>query len=165
LCTICIDDQRDIGVAAGVAGSVRSIIATFASTIYQVVLSARLRKTIPSIVPAALVAAGLPGSSVPGFITALSTGNTKALQALEGFTPAILGIGARAYKVANADAYRTVFLVSIGFSVLATLSSFFIPNVDDLMTMEVTTTLHSRKDHRVVGAERTKIDTHGDAAA
>jgi len=152
LTTLCVHDQRDIGVAAGVAGSARSLISTVATTIYSVVLTARLQHTIPSEVPPALISAGLPAASVSDFITALSTGNTAALEKIEGFTPIILEAGQMAYKWANSQAYQTVFLTSIAISGLATLSALFIPrNLDHLMTMEVTSTLHTRKSTKTVG--------------
>ena len=120
ICAIAIKDQRDIGTAAGIAGSARSAISTVASTVYTVVLAARETKTLSTIVPAKLVAAGLPPSSVADYMTAIAEGGLpSALAAVKGLTPKIEAAGAVAYRVAYLDAYRTIFYVSIAFGVVA----------------------------------------------
>ncbi len=140
--TISISDQREIGTFAGTGGSARSLISTICSTIYQAVLSNRLAQTIPERVPAAVVAAGLPESSVADFITALTTGTAAAFNAVVGLTPAIQAAGVRAYQEANASAYNTVFLTTIAFSGLGCILAFFAPNVDHLLTKNVNITVN-----------------------
>jgi hypothetical protein len=156
LTTICIYDQREIGAAAGVAGSTRSIISTTASTVYQVVLRARLADTVPQKVAPAVISAGLPATSVPVYFTALTYGTADALAAVPGITPTVEAAGAHAYKIANAEAFRSVFLTSIAFGCIAIGLSFLIPNVDDLMTQDVAATLHKRNNVAEVVGEGPK---------
>lgn len=152
LTTICIDDQREIGAAAGVAGSTRSIVSTIASTIYQVVLRARLKNTIPRNVTPAIINAGLPSSSIGAYFIYLTNPSPKTLASIPGITTSIQAAGAYAYKVANAQAFRSVFLTSIAFCCIAIGLSIFIPNVDDLMTHDIAATLHKRDNEaQVVG--------------
>lgn len=126
LCTILIDNQQEIGTAAGLAGSSRSAISTVAATIYTVVLTARVTTELSTVVPAAVVAAGLPATSVADYMTAIAAGGTpKALAAVPGLTEGILAIGARAYREAYMDAYRTIFFVSIAFGAIAIGITFF----------------------------------------
>ncbi|OCL08489.1 MFS general substrate transporter [Glonium stellatum] len=158
ICTIAIRDQQEIGTAAGMAGSSQSAISTVASTIYSVVLTARMGKTIPAQVPKAVIAAGLLASSVADYMTAITAGGSeKALQAVKGLTPQILIIGTKACRHAYMDAYRTIFLVSIAFGSLAILVSFFIPDINNLMNDSVVATLHGRKYVKMAGEKyRTK---------
>ena len=144
---IDVEDQREIGTAIGAAGSIRSAISTLASTVYVVVLTNRLTTEIPALVPPAVIAAGLPATSVVPFLTGFTTGNFSAVPDL---TPSILAIGVRAYKEANAKAYSTVFLTSLIWSVLAIILSIFTPNVDEKMTNEVAVTLHQRGNEEIV---------------
>jgi len=153
LTTICLYDQREIGAAAGVAGSTRSIISTIASTVYQVVLRARLADTIPQNVTPAIIQAGLPVTSVTSYFKALSYGTADAFAAVPGITASIEVAGAYAYKVANAQAFRSVFLTSIAFGCIAIGLSIFIPNVDNLMTSDVAATLHKRNNEAEVVGE------------
>lgn len=151
LTTIALNDQSEIGTGAGVAGSIRAAISAVSSAVYAAVLSNRLTETISSEVPPALVNAGLPSTSVADFIAAISVGTPDAFSAVPGITDAITAVGLRAYAVANADAYRTVFLTTIAFSGLALVLSVFVPNVEDRMTGDVVATLHNRGDEKTVG--------------
>ncbi|KAF2008021.1 MFS general substrate transporter [Amniculicola lignicola CBS 123094] len=112
ICTIAIRDQQEIGTAAGIAGSSRSAISTVASTIYSVVLTARVTSTLSTQVPAKMIAAGLPASSVPAYMAAIAAGGTQTLLSkVKGLTPQLLATGETAYRYAYADAYRTIFLL------------------------------------------------------
>lgn len=161
-----VEDQQEIGTAVGTAGSIRSAISTICSSVYVAVLTNRLGQTILAEVPPTVIAAGLPATSVPAFLTGFTTGNFSSVQ---GLTAEISAVGARAYKDANAKAYTTVFYTTVAFSGLAIIivsflldifdrkriltrdvQSFWSPNVDEKMTGEVATTLH-QKDHKIVG--------------
>ncbi|KAF2420731.1 MFS general substrate transporter [Tothia fuscella] len=142
---ICVNDQKDIGIAAGLAGSMRSAVSAIAGAIYIAVLTTRLTQTIPAEVPPALIQAGLPSSSVAGFITALSSGSATALKAVPGITDAITAAGTIAYKEANAHAYRTVYLTTLAFTGLALLLSFWAPNTTKYMSNKVAATLHNEE--------------------
>lgn len=101
----------------------------------------RLGETIPAQVPPAIIDAGLPESSVPAFMKALTLG-ADAFKAVPGVTDKILAIGNRAYQDASADAYRTVYLATIAFSGVAVILTWWAPNTDDLMSGEIAATLH-----------------------
>ncbi|KAF2502483.1 MFS general substrate transporter [Lophium mytilinum] len=148
--TIVIDDQREIGTATGVAGSARSFISTICSTVYTVVLTNRLAETRPAKVPSALLAAGLPSTSIVAFFAAITAGTPAAWAAVPGLTPAIQAAGVRAYQDASSSAYSTVFLTTIAFSGIGVICSFFAPNVDHLLTKDVAVTLHERGTEMIV---------------
>lgn len=121
------------------AGSIRSAISSVGSAVYITVLTNRLAQTIPTVVPPAVVAAGLPSSSVAAFIEGFTTGSFTDVP---GLTQSILAAGTRAYRIANSQAFRTVFYSTIAFTGLAVILSFFAPNVDDKMTGKIAVTLH-----------------------
>jgi hypothetical protein len=150
LATFAIADQRDIGAAVGFAGSARAVISAVGSVIYSVVLTSRLEDTIPAELVPALVGAGLPATSIPDFVTALSTG--ASFDGVQGVTSEIVAAGVRAFKLGYADGFSTIFLVSIAFSTLATIACFFVPNVESQMTNEVAVLIHQR-DHTHVPGE------------
>jgi hypothetical protein len=137
----------------GVASIVRQVISTIASTIYTTVLSNRLESTIPKEVPPKLIAAGLPASSVASFLGAVAVGTPEAFSKVVGLTSEIKAIGIAAYKVANADAYRTVMLTTIAFSFLCVLGAVATPHVDKYMTGTVVATLHTKTDEEKTETE------------
>jgi hypothetical protein len=135
------------------AAIVRQVVSTIASTIYTTVLSNRLTTTISGEVPPKLIAAGLPASSVASFISAVGVGTPEAFSKVAGLTSEIQAIGVAAYKVANADAYRTVFLTTIAFSVLCILGAVGSPHVDKYMTGNVVATLRKKEDEEKAVAQ------------
>lgn len=154
--TILVRDQREIGVAGGTAGSVRAALSAVFTAIYTSILSNRLTETVVSEVPTALTEAGLPSSSVTDFLEALTAGNSSALETVPGVADQIIAVGVAAYKHANSDAYRTVYLSTIAFSGLALVLSLFAPNTDKLMTGQVAATLHQTDTK--VSAEKLEMD-------
>lgn len=151
---ICVLDQKDIGIGAGLAGSMRSAVSAVAGAIYIAVLNTRLASTVPAEVPPAVIDAGLPSSSVADFITALSSGSAKVLAAVPGITDQIIVAGTKAYKQANADAYKTVYLSTLAFTGLAIILTFWAPNTKKYMTNKVAATLHN--EEKIADEEREK---------
>ncbi|KAK6387025.1 hypothetical protein LTS17_000290 [Exophiala oligosperma] len=56
---------------------------------------------------------------------------------MEGVTPAIIAAGVDAQRYVYADGFRTVFLVSIAFGVLACIAAAFVSSVDHKLTRHV----------------------------
>ncbi|KPM45406.1 hypothetical protein AK830_g1218 [Neonectria ditissima] len=147
--TIAAWDQSKLGSASGLAGSIRFFISSISATVYTVILRNRLAEEIARKVPRAVMDAGLPSGSVSDFITGVSAGT--GFDGIPGVTDSIVAVGVRAYKDANASAYRTVFLASIAFSGVALIASLLLPNVDSLLTGKVASTLHKgRKNEKIV---------------
>ncbi|KAK4565373.1 hypothetical protein LTR86_003990 [Recurvomyces mirabilis] len=143
--TIIVHDQQEIGVAGGVAGSIRGAISAISLSVYSAVLTNRLTKTVASEVPTALVGAGLPVSSVPAFLKAITAGTAAAFQAVPGISAEIIATGLHAYKVANAQAYSTVYLTVIAFAGLGFVLTFFAANTEGKMLDSVAATLHGQE--------------------
>lgn len=78
-------------------------------------------------------------------------GTSEAFAQVLKLTDMETAAGLRAYKGANADAYRTVFLTTIAFSILAFVLSVSVPNVEDRTTGDVLAAHHDRGDERTVG--------------
>jgi hypothetical protein len=140
--TICVRDQREIGIGGGLAGSMRSGITAIIIAIYTTVLTNRLGETVPAQVPAAVLAAGLPPASVPGFMAGLAAGNATLLEAVPGISGDIIAAGAAAYKQASADAYRSVYFVIMGFGIFGSILTFWAPNTDKYMSDKIAATVH-----------------------
>ncbi|OAL38191.1 hypothetical protein AYO20_02643 [Fonsecaea nubica] len=138
--TIEVDDQQDIGVAFGVAGSVRGLVGALASTIFVAIVTNRLTEEVSGRVPVALVTAGLPASSIPDWLVGYSA---EQLDSVPGTNATINAIGTDAYKLAAMSAFRTIFFVTLVFSGSGLICNFFVPNVDDKMTNVVVAPLHS----------------------
>ncbi|KIW03066.1 uncharacterized protein PV09_05715 [Verruconis gallopava] len=143
--TLTAKRQDELGTASGIAGAIRFLIASIASTIYTVILNNELAKKVAPRVTSAVEAAGLPSSSAAQFIQALSLGSTS-LNDIPGVNSNIITTGRDAYKNANASAYHTVFLTTLAFSGICVICALLLPNVDHLLTNKIATTL--RRDEK-----------------
>ncbi|KAF2817251.1 TRI12-domain-containing protein [Mytilinidion resinicola] len=136
--TISIDYQREIRTAVGTGGATRQLFSVIG-------------------VPPALLKAGLPASSIPAFILAVSVDPSANFRSISGATPAIARAGARAYQEASAAAYGTVFLTTISLSVVSMIITIWAPNVNQLLTRNVNVPIPGRNSDKVVGV-RTDIE-------
>ena len=84
--------------------------------------------------PPALIASGLPETSVAGFLAGMTAGSFADVP---GVTPEIIAAGVAANANAYNQAYRTVWLSTIAFSGLGVILSFFAPNVNHMLTGDV----------------------------
>lgn len=76
-------------------------------------------------------------------MSAIAAGTTDAFQSVPGITDQIITVGVRAYKFANSDAFKTVYLTTIAFSGVAVILTFFAPNTEKFMTEKVVATLNN----------------------
>lgn len=139
--TIVIMDQREVGIAGGTCAGMRSGISAIGTVVYVSVLTGRLKSNVAAQVPPALIAAGLPKTSIEAFITAIYEGTAGAFTSVPGVSSAAINAGLAAYRQANADAYRMVWFSTIAFSGLAFVLAIFTKGTDDYQTGQVATTL------------------------
>lgn len=137
-------------MAGGLSGAIRAFGSILAVAIYATTLANRLNTTIPANVVPAAENAGLPTSSIPTFIMALGGTNTTAVP---GLTPSILAVTEQAYKVANAQAYRTVFLANFAFGCLGMVICWFVAQNDRSKENFVGANIHRVKDEKALEGE------------
>jgi MFS family permease len=137
--TLLIHDQREIGIGGGLATTSRAFISAICQAVYTTIFSNRLPASIANKVPSALISAGLPASSVPQFLAAITAGT--GFSAVPGISDSITAAGLRAYQVANANAYRTVYLSTIAFTSVGLICAFFTTDMDEFMSNKVAVTL------------------------
>ncbi|TKA73528.1 hypothetical protein B0A55_05323 [Friedmanniomyces simplex] len=123
-------NEADIGLAGGLAGTIRSFVSAIAVAIYSTVLKNRLNTTIPQYVAPAAKQAGLPTSSLPALIVGLGGTGPLTTTAVPGLTSAIEVAAITAYRYANSQAYRTVFFTSFAFGGAGMILVWFVANND-----------------------------------
>ena len=119
-----LEDQNDIGIAVGLAGTFRLLGGAIATAIYSAVLSGRFASTLPAYVRQAAEDSGFPMENLPALLKATATNTAAAYKKVPGITQAVISAAGLAYKLAYVQAFRLVFLIAIGFGGAAIVAAF-----------------------------------------
>lgn len=140
--------SEDIGLASGLLASIRSAGGSIAVAVYTTILSNRLSSTIPEKIVPAATEAGLSASAVPDLLAAVPTRDFSA------FSTAVQEAVAGALPFAYSEAFKTVYLASLGFGGIAIVGCLFSKDAQKHLTNKV-----ERKMH---GGKKTKATTNND---
>ncbi|ETS79622.1 hypothetical protein PFICI_09475 [Pestalotiopsis fici W106-1] len=137
--SLTLDDQNDIGIAVGLAGTFRLLGGAIATAIYSAILSSKFSEVIPGKMIDAISDSGATYSDslLQALVKAASTNTAAAYKAVQGSTPALQAAAALATKLAYVDAFSLVYLIAIAFGAVATAATFLTVNTDmKLKTMQ-----------------------------
>ncbi|KAI4599583.1 hypothetical protein KJ359_002030 [Pestalotiopsis sp. 9143b] len=130
--SLTLDDQNDIGIAVGLAGTFRLLGGAIATAIYSAILSSKFSQVIPDKMVDAIAESGVQYSDVllQALVKAGTTNTAAAYKAVQGATPALQAAAAMATKLAYVDAFSLVYLIAIAFGAVATAATFLTVNTD-----------------------------------
>lgn len=137
--SLTLDDQNDIGIAVGLAGTFRLLGGAIATAIYSAILSSKFSEVIPDKMIDAIKESGVQYSDalLQALVKAGTTNTAAAYKAVQGATPALQAAAAMATKLAYVDAFSLVYLIAIAFGAVATAATFLTVNTDmKLKTMQ-----------------------------
>ena len=137
--SLTLDDQNDIGIAVGLAGTFRLLGGAIATAIYSAILSSKFSEVISDKMVDAIRDSGATYSDslLQALVKAASTNTAAAYKAVQGSTPALQAAAALATKFAYVDAFSLVYLIAIAFGAVATAATFLTVNTDmKLKTMQ-----------------------------
>lgn len=143
--------HKVLATASAVTTTARAIGVAIFTAIFSAAFNNRISEKLPTYVAAAATASGLPASSIPSFIEALSAGETATLAKIHGVTPTIIANGLTALQHAYADSIRVVFIIAAPFSLLGCISCIFLGDLKKTMNYRVDAPieeLHAKHDYR-----------------
>lgn len=130
----------DIGLASGLLASIRSAGGSIAVAVYSTILSNRLATTLPENIGPAATGAGLPSSQVAALVAAVKAGK---LATFPDITPAIQAAVTAVLPTAYSQAYKTVYLASLGFGGIAIMGCLFAKDAQKHLTNKVERKMHN----------------------
>jgi hypothetical protein len=139
--TLVIEPQ-DIGLATGVLGSIRAAGGAIAQALYVAVLNNKVAFYTPKYVAPAVLAAGLPESSLQPLYAGITAGNFSAVPDI---TPQITEIVSEQVTRAFISSFKIVFYVTIPFSVVLIIAACFVPNMEKFLSNNVAKRLQNMK--------------------
>ncbi|CAD6587966.1 MAG: hypothetical protein CYPHOPRED_004210, partial [Cyphobasidiales sp. Tagirdzhanova-0007] len=110
-----------IGTATSIAAATRAVGASVGTAIFGSILRSRIANFVPARVPPALLAAGLPPTSIGPFLGALGAGHIAALSRVPGATPHIIETGVAAFKSALAKSFSYIWWSTIPFAAVGAI--------------------------------------------
>ncbi|KAI1384229.1 putative siderophore iron transporter [Hypoxylon trugodes] len=131
----------DIGLASGLLASIRAAGGSIAVAVYSSILTNRLASTVPANVGPAAIAAGLPAEKVPSLVAAVLS---SKLATFPGITPAITQAVAGVLPTAYSQAFKTVYLASLGFGGIAIIGCLFSKDAKKHLTDTVHRKMHGK---------------------
>lgn len=111
-----------IAMATGLLVALRNLGGAVALAIYKAIFSGTLARGVAHKVPKAVLASGLPPSSVKPFIAALMAHDAAALSEIPGISKPIIAAGSHALLEAYSVAFRYVWVAAACFSVVGGIS-------------------------------------------
>jgi hypothetical protein len=117
-------------------------------SIYLAIYNGKLSTNMPNKVTAAVVAAGLPETSVPQMLRAVTNGTTAAISAVPGANAAIVAAARAGQKSAWAASFSTVYLSTIAFGASALIIAWFATDISEFMTSFVNKTVQQGKQQQ-----------------
>ncbi|KAL9947341.1 hypothetical protein ACHAQF_007394 [Verticillium nonalfalfae] len=124
----------DIGLASGLLASIRSAGGSVAVAVYTTILANRLSTTIPSNIAGPAIEAGLPADQVGALAAAVRAGK---MATFPGITDSIQEAVRSVLPVAYSQAFKTVYLASLGFGGIAIVGCLFSKDAQKHLTDRV----------------------------
>ncbi|KIW38682.1 uncharacterized protein PV06_09632 [Exophiala oligosperma] len=126
-----------LATSTALVASARGLSASAFTAVYSAAVRSRLGSKIPAYVARAAVTAGLLPESLPAFTAAFLQNDATALQDVPGITPVVIQAATAALLQAQADSFRTVFIIAAPFGVCGFLASWFLGGLRATMNYRV----------------------------
>lgn len=120
-----LEDQNDLGVAVGLAGTFRLFGGAVATALYTAIYSTRFSDVLPSEMTAAISKSGVPYTEglLKSLVAAAQVNTAAAYNAVSGITPSLSSLAMEATKQSYVKGFSLVYLVAIGFGAVATIAA------------------------------------------
>ena len=151
-------EPHELGVTVGLLGTFRSMGGSVGNTIFGTILRTKANDELPRRIAAAAAVYGYNGNldQLTSAVAEAGLGAPQALMALHLSAP-LQNACLLAFKRAYVVAFRTVFLSTIPFGVVAFIAAIFIKDASEMMNKKVSVELERDVLNRGHHSEETNI--------
>lgn len=138
---------RYLGLASGLVGTFRSMGGSVGNAVFNTILKGVVDERLGGHIAAAAIKNGFDPTQLTALIPATVNavvGVPEAFAKVPGITPAIETAAIHAFREVYARAFRTVFLSTLPFGVIAIILACFIRDPSQYLTNH--TAIHMEKD-------------------
>ncbi|KAL1889865.1 hypothetical protein Sste5346_008588 [Sporothrix stenoceras] len=133
IASLCTPDEY-IAASVSIGQSLRGLGGSIAVVAFSSIYSSKLTTILPSKEAAAVIAAGLPPSSVQPLLLASASNNATAIAQVPGVTQQILQALSSASAEGYAASFRYIWYATLPFTVVTFALSLFLKPTKDQMT-------------------------------
>lgn len=140
-------EDKNLGLATLVLGSIRGIGGSVAITIYSSILQNTIAADAGPRIAKAVLPLGVPTTTLPKFIALLLGAREDLAGQLPGVSPDALAVGSETIKWSWAQGFSHIYYAAMAFSGLAVLCAFIIKDTTHNMTDNLAVQLTNEKVH------------------
>ncbi|KAJ9640795.1 hypothetical protein H2204_003084 [Knufia peltigerae] len=139
-------DDMDLGMAYAILSAVRTVSGAIFQAVFIAVLTSKSKSEIAARVPAAVLQAGLPQSSLPQLFQAIQAQSPTAVAAVPGMTTAISTALTESMSDAYAKAFSFVYYSGVAVGGTAIIASLFLKDYDQFLTSHTPRQIYKRNE-------------------
>ncbi|EXJ70269.1 uncharacterized protein A1O5_06337 [Cladophialophora psammophila CBS 110553] len=153
-------DDANLGTVTTVLGLIRTATGSIMTAVFLAILSSKVPKEILRNVPPAAVDAGLPKSSLPALLAAITTGTSEAYAKVPGLTAKIEAVVSEALAQSYAAAYAYVYYAAVAVGIVGMVAVIAIKDYDSMLTGHVPRQIYKRgeEDEKVREEVENKLE-------
>ncbi|KAI2637699.1 fungal trichothecene efflux pump [Hypomontagnella submonticulosa] len=141
-----VASDMDLGVAFAVVSAMRGVVGSIFTAVFTAEISNILPAKLTSIAVPAITSAGLPESSIPELLAAITAGTEAALRAVPGMNDNLLAITSGKISEAYAATYTYPYYTAMGLSIISILAAIALRDFDVYLTDHVSRQLYHKSD-------------------
>jgi len=137
VCSQLASEDRHIGLATLVLGSMRGIGGSVAVTVYTSIMMNTVKEDAGPRVAKAVLPLGFPPTALAPFVGLIIGGKLDTAAKIPGVTQQMVDAAEQAIKWSWTLAFQRIYYAAVAFSVFAVVVSFFVKDVTSNMTDNV----------------------------
>ncbi|OTA98955.1 hypothetical protein M426DRAFT_325562 [Hypoxylon sp. CI-4A] len=141
-----VASDMDLGVAFAVVSAMRSVLGSIFTAVFTAEIANKLPEKLNAVAVPAVTEAGLPTSSVPAFLSAVTAGTAAALKAVPGMNDEILAIASTQISEAYAQAYTYPYYTALALGIVSIIAALAIRDFDHHLTDHVSRQLYHKSE-------------------